>query len=236
MSIDAYLVIKGTAAAGRIVAVEPTQAAATATAATDADYNAITGVVTVPSGRGVEDWYDGTDVLIEQPLSSLSEYDRLGLAAYEVHKYLKNLSEELKEIDTEFSQKSVGLIHNIVSFAHRGVRGVVLGSPPGTGGTTDSIWTYAERITFCEEMVKGPSNATTAADFLALTEGDDDILDPSKKKDDGMEYRVVWVVPGTGARVDLHEWATTSDDITTEMFADTNDPKDFIDAAWIGNL
>ena len=183
--------------------------------------------------------WDGTTYTA--PASELppaTDVGRLQAAARMIYEALLEWSEGLADVSANYPQAWVSLGHDLLTYAHRGVRGVMMSSE----------WTVAQRETFATQMAAGAADVKSPHEFFIAMEqsgevGEDDIVDPNDRDD----KRVLWVNPDTGSRVNLHDWdslavdkeLTEDDDTTTvlaRMVAETSDLADYIDGAWIDDI
>ena len=180
-------------------------------------------------GRGL---WDGTTYTLppsEQALTT--DAGRLKAAARRLYQRLIGLSEGLAGVASYWPREDVSLGHDLMAYAHRGVRGVVM-SPS---------WTVAQKLTFMKQMALGPSDVTNPAEYFEVIEMDEDIPPPSTRTD----KRVIWVNPDTGLRVALADWTAhavdtdqSNDGVTvlSRMAAETVDLTDYIGGAWIDSI
>ena len=176
-------------------------------------------------GRGL---WDGTTYTLPASLKPpTTDAGRLKAAARVLHQRLTVLAEGLDGVSTYWPAADVSLCHDVLAYAHRGVRGVVM-SPS---------WTVAQKITFMEQMALGALDVQNPAEFFERIEEGTSFPDPATRTDG----RVLWVNPDTGFRVNLHEWVSQAVDtgtptVLSRMAPETVDLTDYIGGAWIGAI
>ena len=176
-------------------------------------------------GRGL---WDGTTYTLPPSLKPpTTDAARLKAAARVLHQRLTVLAEGLDRVSTYWPAADVSLCHDVLAYAHRGVRGVVM-SPS---------WTVAQKITFMEQMALGALDVQNPAEFFERIEEGTSFPDPATRTDG----RVLWVNPDTGFRVNLHEWVSQAVDtgtptVLSRMAPETVDLTDYIGGAWIGAI
>ena len=133
--------------------------------------------------------WDGTTYESHEDLTApTTDAERLMVGAFALHHQLLAWSEALENVASYWPQADVHLGHDLLAYAHRGVRGVIL---------SDS-WTLDQKLTFMEQMAIGASDVTSPGEFFERIEEGDDVDDPSESRTD---HRVLWVNPDTGLRV-----------------------------------
>ena len=116
-------------------------------------------------GRGL---WDGTTYTLPASLKpQTTDAGRLKAAARVLYQRLIGLSEGLAGVASYWPREDVSLGHDLMAYAHRGVRGVVM-SPS---------WTVAQKLTFMKQMALGPSDVTNPAEYFEVIEMDEDIPD-----------------------------------------------------------
>ena len=176
-------------------------------------------------GRGL---WDGTTYTLPASLKPpTTDAGRLKAAARVLHQRLTVLAEGLDGVSTYWPAADVSLCHDVLAYAHRGVRGVVM-SPS---------WTVGQKITFMEQMALGALDVQNPAEFFERIEEGTSFPDPATRTDG----RVLWVNPDTGFRVNLHEWVSQAVDtgtptVLSRMAAETANLTDYIGGAWIGEV
>ena len=109
-------------------------------------------------GRGL---WDGTTYTLPASLKPpTTDAGRLKAAARVLHQRLTVLAEGLDGVSTFWPAADVSLCHDVLAYAHRGVRGVVM-SPS---------WTTAQKIIFMEQTGIGPLDAPTPGEFFERIE------------------------------------------------------------------
>ena len=153
-----------------------------------------------------------------------------------LHQRLTALAEGLAiESSTSYwpSFGCVALGHDMIAYAHRGVR--------GRRAERRIVDGDGQKLTFMKQMALGPSDVTNPAEYFEVIEMDEDIPAPSTRTD----KRVIWVNPDTGLRVALADWTAhavdtdqSNDGVTvlSRMAAETVDLTDYIGGAWINSI
>ena len=178
-------------------------------------------------GRGL---WDGTTYTLPASLKTqTTDAGQLKTAARRLYQRLIGLTESLEGVASYWPVADVSLGHDLLAYAHRGVRGVVL----------SGAWTVAQKLTFMEQMAYGPADVTSPGEYFErIEEGNGGTFpDPAARVD----RRVLWVNPDTGLRVNLHEWVSQAVDsgtptVLSRMAAETADLTDYIGGAWIGAI
>ena len=176
--------------------------------------------------------WDGTTYTLP-PSEQLATTDagQLKTAARRLYQRLIGLTESLEGIASYWPVADVSLGHDLLAYAHRGVRGVVL----------SGAWTVAQKLTFMEQMAYGPADVTSPGEYFErIEEGNGGTFpNPATRVDP----RVLWVNPDTGLRVNLANWAAgTVDDqangatVLSRMAPETPDLADYIGGKWIGAI
>ena len=135
--------------------------------------------------------WDGTTYTLPASLKPpTADEGRLKAAARVLHQRLAVLAEGLDRVSTFWPAADVSLGHDMIAYAHRGVRGVVL----------SGAWTVAGKLAFMQLTGLGPLDVASPGEFFErIEEGADDFTDPASRADP----RVLWVNPDTGLRVNL---------------------------------
>ena len=182
--------------------------------------------------------WDGTTYTLPASLRPpTTDAGRLKAAARVLHQRLAVLAEGLDGVDVFWPVADVSLAHDMLAYARRGVRGVVL-SP---------AWTTRQKITFMEEMAHGAADVTSPGEFFERIEEGTDFVSPADRAADPViaDGRVLWVNPDTGLRVNLDQWVdgavaasvtTNSPTVLSRMAAETDDLTDYIGGAWINSI
>ena len=173
--------------------------------------------------------WDGTTYTLPASLKpQTTDAGRLKAAARVLHQRLTVLAESLDRVSTFWPAAVVSLGHNMLAYAHRGVRGVVL----------SGAWTVAGKIVFMQLMGLGPLDVASPGEFFErIEDGLADFPDPALRADP----RVLWVNPDTGLRVNLHQWVSQAvgsgtPTVLSRMAAETANLTDYIGGAWIGEV
>ena len=172
--------------------------------------------------------WDGTTYTLPASLKPpTADEGRLKAAARVLHQRLAALAEGLDGVSTYWPAADVALAHDMLAYAHRGVRGVVL----------SGAWTVAGKLVFMQLTGLGPLDVASPAQFFERIEDATGFADPALRADP----RVLWVNPDTGIRVDLHQWAqhavdTSTPSILSRMAPETTDLTDYIGGAWIDGI
>ena len=117
--------------------------------------------------------WDGTTYTLppsEQALTT--DAGQLKAAARRLYQRLIGLTESLEGFASYWPVAHVSLGHDLVAYAHRGVRGVVL-SPS---------WTMAQKLTFMEMMARGVLDVTNPGEFFERIEEGTMFPDPAVKR------------------------------------------------------
>ena len=172
--------------------------------------------------------WDGTTYTLPASLKpQTTDAGQLKTAARRLYQRLIGLTENLEGFASYWPVAHVSLGHDLVAYAHRGVRGVVL-SPS---------WTMDQKITFMEQMALGALDVQNPAEFFERIEQRTNLPNPAERADP----RVLWVNPDTGLRVNLHQWVSQAVDsgtptVLSRMAAETANLTDYIGGAWIGEV
>ena len=184
-------------------------------------------------GRGL--WDGTTYTLPPSELALTTDAGQLKAAARRLYQRLIGLTESLEGFASYWPAAHVSLGHDLLAYAHRGVRGVVL-SPS---------WTVPEKLAFMQQMALGALDVTSSGEFFERIEEGENFPDPAARAADPAvaDGRVLWVNPDTGLRVNLANWATgTVDDqangatVLSRMAPETPDLTDYIGGKWIGAI
>ena len=176
-------------------------------------------------GRGL---WDGTTYTLPASLKpQTTDAGQLKAAARRLYQRLIGLSESLEGFASYWPVAHVSLGHDLVAYAHRGVRGVVL-SPS---------WTMAQKLAFMEMMARGALDVANPGEFFERIEEGDDFPDPAALADP----RVLWVNPDTGLRVNLSQWfaeavGAGNPTVLSRLAAETPNIADYIGGAWINSI
>ena len=176
-------------------------------------------------GRGM---WDGTTYTLSASLKApTTDAARLKAAARVLHQRLTVLADGLDRVSTFWPAADVALGQNMIAYAHRGVRGVVL----------SGAWTVAGKIVFMQLTGLGPLDVASPGEFFERIEEAGNFSDPALRADP----RVLWVNPDTGIRVGLENWASAAVDTSTpsilsRMATETTDLTDYIGGAWIAQI
>ena len=170
--------------------------------------------------------WDGTAYVppdnIILPLDLATDVGMLKNAAMLAHDQLKVWREHL---DSEaYPHEDVVVVRDFLTYAHRGIRGVML----------SSNWTVAQRVKFAEESASGTADANTAAGFTELVE-------QARELGDGSEIapptsRVIWVAPDTGTPSTLTGAVTLTESHVDDMVAEVADYTVYTDGEWIDGI
>ena len=173
--------------------------------------------------------WDGTTYALPASLKPpATDASRLKAAARVLHQRLTVLAEGLDRVSTYWPAAVVSRGHDMIAYAHRGVRGVVL----------SGAWTVAGKLAFMQLTGLGPLDVASPGEFFErIEESVAPFPDPAERADP----RVLWVNPDTGIRVELAGWAnnavdTSTPSILSRMAPDTDDLTDYIGGAWIGEI
>ena len=105
--------------------------------------------------------WDGTTYTLPASLRpQTTDAGRLKAAARVLHQRLTVLAEGLDRVSSFWPAADVALGHDMLAYAHRGVRGVVL----------SGAWTVAGKIAFMQQMASGPLDATSPGEFFERIE------------------------------------------------------------------
>ena len=119
--------------------------------------------------------WDGTTYTLPPSLRpQTTDAGRLKAAARVLHQRLAVLAEGLDGVDVFWPVADVSLAHDMLAYARRGVRGVVL-SP---------AWTTRQKITFMEEMAHGAADVTSPGEFFERIEEGTDFVSPADRAAD----------------------------------------------------
>ena len=106
--------------------------------------------------------WDGTTYTLPASLRpQTTDAGQLKVAARRLYQQLLGLSEGLAGVASYWPREDVSLGHDLMAYAHRGVRGVVL-SPS---------WTVAQKITMMQQMAFGALDVTSPGEFLRADRG-----------------------------------------------------------------
>ena len=172
--------------------------------------------------------WDGTTYTLPASLRpQTTDAGRLKAAARVLHQRLTVLADGLDRVSTFWPAADVSLAHDMLAYAHRGVRGVVL----------SGAWTVAGKLVFMQLTGLGPLDVASPGEFFERIEESDEFSDPALRADP----RVLWVNPDTGLRVALAAWASNAVDTSTptilsRMAPETTDLSEYIGAAWIAQI
>ena len=176
--------------------------------------------------------WDGTTYTLPASLKPpTTDAARLKAAARVLHQRLTVLAEGLDRVSTFWPAADVALGHNMIAYAHRGVRGVVL----------SGAWTVGGKLVFMTQTGAGPLDVASPGEFFERIEEEAGFADPALRADP----RVLWVNPDTGIRVNLDQWVDEAVDYNDEgntttvrsrMAAETDDLTDYIGGAWINSI
>ena len=172
--------------------------------------------------------WDGTTYTLPASLKPpTADAGRLKAAARRLHQRLTVMADGLDRVSTFWPAADVSRGHDMLAYAHRGVRGVVL----------SGAWTVAGKLVFMQLTGLGPLDVASPGEFFERIEEGIDFPDPAERADP----RVLWVNPDTGVRVELGQWATHAVDTSTpsilsRMAPETPDLADYIGGKWIGAI
>ena len=172
--------------------------------------------------------WDGTTYTLPASLKpQTTDAGRLKAAARVLHQRLAVLAEGLDRVSVFWPAADVSLGHDMLAYAHRGVRGVVL----------SGAWTMAQKLTFMEMMARGALDVTNPGEFFERIEEGTMFPDPAARADP----RVLWVNPDTGLRVTLSQWfaeavGAGNPTVLSRMATETPDLADYIGGRWIGAI
>ena len=140
-------------------------------------------------GRGMWDGTTYTRPPSEQAQGT--DAGQLKAAARRLRRQWIGLTEGVANVAQFWPTEIVSLGHDLLAYAPRGVRGVVL----------SQAWTVPQKIAFMAQMGLGPLDVTSPAEFLKrIEEGNGGIFpNPASRVD----VRVLWVNPDTGVRVNV---------------------------------
>ena len=179
--------------------------------------------------------WDGTTYTLPASLKPpTADAGRLKAAARVLHQRLAVMAEGLDRVSVFWPAEVVSRGHDMLAYAHRGVRGVVL-SP---------AWTVAQKITFMGQTALGAADVTSPGEFFERIEEGNGGLFPAPAA--RVDPRTLWANPDTGLRVNLDQWATgavdaglgspTGPTVLSRMVPDTPDLADYIGGKWIGAI
>ena len=173
--------------------------------------------------------WDGTTYTLPASLKPpTTDAARLKAAARVLHQRMAVLAEGLDRVLAFWPAADVSLAHDMLAYAHRGVRGVVL----------SGAWTVAGKIVFMQQLTGlGPLDVASPGEFFERIEEGTSFPDPATRADP----RVLWVNPDTGLRVNLHQWVDQAVDsgtptVLSRMAPETDDLTEYIGGAWIGEV
>ena len=208
-----------------------TQAAADADALLATDIFAYTGAQDVPDTWITGYIWDITKNEWREPaISDLSDTDQVINAARMVDEQLRNWTRETALLADNFSSSNVALVHNLIAYARRGIRGVVLSAD----------WTALQKIKMCDEMASGPTDVKNAISFYLAVETTGTVPpDPYEETD----KRVLWANPDTGSSVNLNAWKSaveseggTGTSALARMEDEPTDLSDYVNGEWINGI
>ena len=175
--------------------------------------------------------WDGTTYTLPASLKPpTADEGRLKAAARVLHQRLTALADGLDSVSTFWPAAVVSLGHDMIAYAHRGVRGVVL----------SGAWTVAGKLVFMQLTGLGPLDVASPGEFFErIEEPRAALLIPAGRL--RADPRVLWVNPDTGIRVGLanlgnHAVDTSTPTILSRMAPETTDLTDYIGGAWIDDI
>ena len=123
--------------------------------------------------------WDGTTYTLPASLKPpTADEGRLKAAARVLHQRLTVLAEGLDRVSAFWPAADVSIGHNMIAYAHRGVRGVVL----------SGAWTVAGKIAFMQLTGLGPMDVASPGEFFERIEEAAAVPDPSAR----LDPRVLW--------------------------------------------
>lgn len=138
-------------------------------AAADAALTAVQGIVTVPSGAVPRQWVYVGGLLTPTEPELLAGLDLLKYRMQQLHSYLLALAAELTAEGVAHPVHEVHAAHNFPAWAHHGAYRVA----------HHAAMTNAQKITWAEEMAKGPTNAATAHEWYVAVAALNPVVGPS---------------------------------------------------------
>ena len=163
-----------------------------------------------------------------QPYDTSTDVGMLQSAAFLAHTQLLAWRVALDSVAPFYPAEDVAVGRDFLTFAHRGVRGVML----------STYWTVAERVKFAEEMASGALDVTSPAQFFELIEEARE-EDPDADPPSGIAaptQRVVWVTPTGAVRFNLAQAVEETVEVETNMVAEVTDYTVYTSGGWIDDI
>ena len=230
-----YVTFKGTTT-GVTDAFYMTQAAADA-GATDADITAVQGEQTIEDGHlPNQAYWDGSKLLEEIPelvvFAGLSDENKMKVGTRGLHDGLVNLQNFLDTIAHYYPVADVTIAHDMLTFSHRAIRGVMLGTH----------WTNAQKLLWLQAMALGPTDVpptnpiqyfeVVEENRVAVAAGGDSppaaIVAPT-------DY-FMWAHPNDATRWSLADCVSNTADEVSNMAAAATDSTVFVNGSWIDSI
>ena len=187
--------------------------AAIARAATDSALTVHGSVVSVSDRVQRGWWFDGTDALTaDRPFTELQQRRA---AFTQLHGHLNTLAAELAAEGVAHPVAEVHAAHNFPAFAHHAAYRVA----------HHATLTHAEKVSWAEAMLRGPSNASTVFEWYQRISVLTPVAGPTVPK--------AWVDPETGLQVTVRSTLSQMfEAIGTTPVSDTQ----LADGAWVEGL
>ena len=224
---EAYFTFKG-ATEGITDAFYPTQALADA-GATDSDITAKQGVQTIPDNyRPNKAYWDGTKLLEEIPeivvFASLPEVDQMKTATRSLHDGLVSLEGVLDTIRHWYPTHDAMVAHDMLTFAHRAIRGVML----------STHWTNTQKLQWLAAMALGPTDVPASSPIQFF-----EVVEEARGTDDAIPAPTdyfLWAKPDDAVRVALASAAGETSTAAANFVAAATDFTVFVNGAWINDI